>query len=131
KINTTKHKNITKINHINIIYNNSTTPNYTIPINATSLSDDIKITDDVTLYLNSTTAQPTINPELKTQKESYLITENPQLNFQYLNDSYILKKAQKEINTELVQINKVEEHLNKTEAVLNKTSEKVSDKTAP
>jgi len=129
-INSTVSDNIKIIDGI-AVYINSTTPDYTIPINATSLSDNIKITDTITVLLNSTTltAQPTINPELKTTKESYLITENPQLNFQYLNDSYILKKAQKEINSNLVQINKVEEHLNKTEADLNKTSEKVSVKT--
>jgi hypothetical protein len=106
-----------------------------------TLSDQIGFADTVTIrssLLNTTSVIPTnatipinvtITPELKTVKKNYLITETPQLEFHYLNDSDILKKAQKKIKDQLTKIDKVEQNLNKAEAVINSTSNELSSTT--
>ncbi|MBI3642297.1 MAG: hypothetical protein HY222_07895, partial [Thaumarchaeota archaeon] len=121
-----------------------------IPVNATLsdnpiILDQISLTDKLTLNstsllsINATTitnstlldnftsindTQLTINPQLKAEKQSYLITENPHLDFQFFNDSSILKIGDAKIKKELSQIDKAERILNVTELTLNSTATK-------
>ncbi|HYL66466.1 MAG TPA: LamG-like jellyroll fold domain-containing protein, partial [Nitrosopumilaceae archaeon] len=125
---------ITKSILENSTNSNSTSTMSSTKTNSTGLSDAISFTDTVSISTNSTTltnatsvidgafANATITPQLTTVKKSYLLTETPHLDFQYLNDSNILKNAQKEIKNDLSTINKVEENLNKTEVVVNGTA---------
>ncbi|HEV2192917.1 MAG TPA: LamG-like jellyroll fold domain-containing protein [Nitrosopumilaceae archaeon] len=113
----------------------------TSKISNPTLSDQIGFTDAVTVslsLLNATSTTPTnattssnvtITPELKAVKKGYLITETPQLEFHYLNDSDILKNAKKEIKDQLTKIDKVEQNLNKTKTLINSTSNELTSKT--
>jgi hypothetical protein len=99
-----------------------------------SLIDSVLINDVISQNGTSQDIlQPqTITPELNSTRQTYLITETPQLQFKYLSDSAILKTTQKKIAKELVQLDNLEQKLNNTEALLNVTqSVKVSNYNVP
>jgi hypothetical protein len=119
---------------------NSTITSTTSLVNTTSttlsrtLSDSLPLSDSITTSLANTTlvnttslvneTQLTINPQLRAEKKSYSITDSPHLEFQYFNDSSILKIEQTKISKELVQIDKAEKILNTTEVAINSTAAK-------
>ncbi|TLX84862.1 MAG: LamG domain-containing protein, partial [Thaumarchaeota archaeon] len=102
---------------------NATTSNFSL--NNSTLADQVSMIDAINLAINSASSQVnstiSIVPILKSDKESFLITENPQLQFQYLDNSTILENTQKTITRDLVQLDNIEGNLNKTESVLNET----------
>jgi hypothetical protein len=88
-----------------------------------NLTDSVIINDAI--LQNGTSldsSQPqTITPELNSTKQTYLITETPQLQFTYLSNSGILKTTEKKITKELAQLNRLEQRLNNTATFLNVT----------
>ena len=111
------------VDAINLQLNSSA---YTTEIhNNSTIAEQISSQDTLNLALNNTSTEAnstlTITPILKTGKENFLITEKPQLQFQYLDNSTLLKQTQKEITRNLIQLDRVEGNLNKTESVLNAT----------
>src|SRR5256712_1393812 len=115
---------VSLIDSVNIRLN-STASNPTGIYNNSTIVDQVSSQDTVNLVLNYTSTGAnsimSIIPILKSEKEGFLITENPQLQFQYLDNSTLLKQTQKEIIKDLAQLDSVEGNLNKTESVLNAT----------
>src|SRR5207249_4888623 len=115
---------VSLIDSVNIRLN-STASNPTGIYNNSTIVDQVSSQDTVNLVLNYTSTGTnsimSIIPILKSEKEGFLITENPQLQFQYLDNSTLLKQTQKEITKDLAQLDSVEGNLNKTESVLNAT----------
>ena len=66
---------------------------------------------------NATTLELIVTPELQSAKDTYLITENPQLEFQYFTDEDILRKAQSEITQAQNRIESGQVILNETDPV--------------
>src|SRR5438445_11340771 len=96
------------------LYVNSTTPDYTIPINATSLSDDIKITDGITLYVNSTTAHQTITIDLTTLSDDIKITDGITLYVNSTTPDYTIPINATSLSDDIKITDAIQLHLNYT-----------------
>ncbi len=128
---------------INILENSTISTNSThIPsvtaTKSTAISESISLADAVSILTNANNqnsivhtvpANVTIAPQLTVTQKSYLLTQTPQLEFQYVNDSSILKNAQQEVKNDLTTINSAEQNLNKTEVMINSTATTVTPQT--